>query len=122
MSSLLEVSTRGTANRPSFAQSQQAISELPVLFSTVSSQLADMQKTLRRREKQQVDLSPVLAETQAWVERTYDVVGDLLVEQRITNQLLAELVGLQRHILNPDEPGVHQLPLSEARHRALGGR
>ena len=120
MSSLLEMHTRGTT-KPSFAQSQQALSELPVLFSTLSAQLADVQKTIRRHAKQSVDPTPVLQETQQWVERTYDVVGDLLVEQRITNQLLAELVGLQRHIINPDDSSLHRVPMAEARRRALGG-
>lgn len=121
MSSLLEMHTRGTT-KPSFAQSQQALSELPVLFSTLSAQLADVQKIIRRHAKQSVDPTPVLQETQAWVERTYDVVGDLLVEQRITNQLLAELVGLQRQIINPEDSSLHRVPMAEARHRALGGR
>lgn len=105
----------------SFAQSQQALAALPEALKRLSRQVGGIRQTIDANHEVSAGTLDVLAQTCVWVERVYDRLDDLTAEQRVTNQLLAELVAVQKSVIQEDVTREQGIVLREAHHRALGG-
>lgn len=97
---------RDTPLKPAFGQSYEAVAQIPQALETLSKQMASVNRMLKqhaeasRVRKEQADAD---AQYEAgWAERLHDRVDALLVEQRVTNVLLAELVATQKEIIRDD--------------------
>lgn len=105
----------------SFAQSQQALAALPEALKRLSRQVGGIRQTIDANQEVSAGTLDVLAQTCVWVERVYDRLDDLTAEQRVTNQLLAELVAVQKSVIQDDVTREQDIVLRQAHKRALGG-
>lgn len=105
----------------SFAQSQQALAALPEALKKLSRQVGGIRQTIDANQEVSAGTLDVLAQTCVWVERVYDRLDDLTAEQRVTNQLLAELVAVQKSVIQDDVTREQDIVLRQAHKRALGG-
>lgn len=122
MSTILDIrEKKGQGERVSFGQSQQALADLPASMRTLTKSVQSVRRMLEQGREVSAGTLDVLAETCVWVERIYDRLDDLTAEQRVTNQLLAELVAVQKSVIQDDVRVERDSALAEARHRALGG-
>lgn len=97
---------RETPLKPAFGQSYDAVAQIPQALETLSKQMASVQRMLKqhaeasRLRKERSDADAM--HEAGWAERLHDRVDALLVEQRVTNMLLAELVATQKEIIRDD--------------------
>lgn len=85
---------------------QRAAQEIPEALGTISNQIAKMQRVILQHADAQERAMKAQADERAyevgWSERVHDRLDALLVETRVTNHLLAELVAVQKAIISDD--------------------
>lgn len=114
------VSEKRKAQSP-FAQQQQIMNDLPVYFKALCKQMATVSQTM----KEQIDLTRKqlsVAQTELqWTEQVHDRLDSLLVENRVTNLLLSELIAMQRVLIPEETDGIREAIRSDAYGKILSG-
>lgn len=114
------VSEKRKAQSP-FAQQQQIMNDLPVYFKALYKQMAAVSQTM----KEQIDLTRKqlsVAQTELqWTEQVHDRLDSLLVENRVTNLLLSELIAMQRVLIPEETDGIREAIRSDAYGKILSG-
>lgn len=104
-----------------FTQAQQVMNELPQCIRMLNKQMAVLQNIA----KEQLSIAEKQATTEQrhveWTERLYDRMDSLIVESRVTNMLLSELIALQRLILPEDTDESREAIRNDAYNRILNG-
>lgn len=124
MSVLADKTIGGTRARPPlpFGQSQEAVAQIPQALEMISKQISSLQRLLRQHaESSKTTSDETDSHANGWAERLHDRVDALLVEQRVTNYLLAELVATQKLIIRDDVTDDARQLRGEAYRRVLNG-
>lgn len=104
---------------------QNALLQTPEALGMISRQLAGMRKLLldeAERRMASANQSQVEHEHQSgWVERLHDRMDALLIESRVANELLAQLVAIQRSVIPTDTTTDERQIKDAAYHRVLNG-
>lgn len=114
-------STSPSQAQTPFVQAQQAMYELPQYIRMLNKQVAVLQNIVKEQlnvAKKQVTTEQWHAE---WTERLHDRMDSLIVESRVTNMLLSELIALQRLILPEDTDESREAIRNDAYSRILNG-
>lgn len=105
----------------SFARNQQMQAQMPQYLKQMTKQLA----TLQSITKEQYNLlKKQTAQSQSeihWMEQIHDRLDSLIVESRVTNLLLAELIALQRVVIPEETDGNREAVRNDAYRRILNG-
>lgn len=114
-------STSSSQVQTPFTQAQQAMSELPQYIRMLNKQMAVLQNIA----KEQLSVAKKQAATEQyhveWMERLYDRMDSLIVESRVTNMLLSELIALQRLVLPEDTDESREAIRNDVYNRILNG-
>lgn len=114
-------STSPSQAQTPFTQAQQAMNELPQYIRMLNKQMAVLQNIA----KEQLSVAKKQAATEQcrveWMERLHDRMDSLIVESRVTNMLLSELIALQRLVLPEDTDESREAIRNDVYNRILNG-
>lgn len=105
----------------SFGQSQEMIQQLPTYFKAVYKQMNHLQQMAKEQLSVSKKHAAVSENELEWTKLLHDRMDSLLVESRVTNMLLAELIALQRLIIPEDTDEMREAIRNDAYNKVLNG-
>ena len=104
-----------------FEQRQQGVAELNQTYKLLTKQ-TNITHQLLKEEIKQLKLQNKAAQHHTeWTQRLHDRMDALLVENRVTNLLLSEMVALQQSVIHDDTDGVREAIRTDAYNKVLNG-
>lgn len=110
-----EVSSRSSTP---YADSQAMIKDMPVLFKGLYAQMKDINKLTREHLESHRRTSD---SDSRMLERIHDRLDSVVVESRVTNMLLCQLVAIQESVISTNVDNIAEAVRAEVYNAILNG-
>lgn len=104
-----------------FEQKQQGVAELNQTYKLLTKQTTVTHQLLKEEIKQLKLQNKATQHNTEWTQRLHDRMDALLVENRVTNLLLSEMVALQQTLIHDDTDSAREAIRTDAYNKVLNG-